>query len=172
MNEIEITQKAKHGNKYTFGLLVRKYKRQAYFSALAIIASYHDALDDLQQTFIRAYRACDRFNVDKRFFTWFSKIVRNLCLNRIRDNAQRAKPFSIFEIEPDPIDTCDDSLVQLEREQVCACVLPQVSLCKVQRKSLSMALRFSWEIKRVTKKFFAKSLGLHRFHSALLSTMQ
>jgi len=67
MNEIEITQKAKHGNKYTFGLLVRKYKRQAYFSALAIIASYHDALDDLQQTFIRAYRACDRFNVDKRF---------------------------------------------------------------------------------------------------------
>jgi len=37
MNEIEIIQKAKHGDKYAFGLQVQKFKRQAYFSRLPLL---------------------------------------------------------------------------------------------------------------------------------------
>ena len=35
-----------------------------------------------------------KFDIEKSFFTWFYRILRNLCFNFIRDCARHATPFS------------------------------------------------------------------------------
>lgn len=82
--------------KKEFELHVKNNMKRAYFSALGMLGSHDAAMDISQEAFIRAYKSYNRFDADKNFFTWFYKILRNLCLNYIRDNKNR-KEDVIFE---------------------------------------------------------------------------
>jgi RNA polymerase sigma-70 factor, ECF subfamily len=82
------------GNKAAYGYLVEQYKERAYYSALGIVRSHDAALDLSQDAFVRAYRHINRFDTTKRFFTWYYQILRNLCLNFIRDKKRHARSFS------------------------------------------------------------------------------
>lgn len=86
--------KSQQGDKRAFGALVDKYMRRAYFVALGFVGSHESALDMSQEAFVRAYSAMKRFEADRNFFTWYYRILRNLCLNFIRDRNQRAHAFS------------------------------------------------------------------------------
>jgi RNA polymerase sigma-70 factor (ECF subfamily) len=83
------------GEVQAFGVLVEKYKQRAYYTALGLVGAHEDALDISQEAFVRAYRAVSKFQPDKSgFFTWYYKILRNLCANFLRDRVKRARPFS------------------------------------------------------------------------------
>ena len=71
--------------KKEFEMLVKQNMRRAYFSALGLLGSHDAAMDVTQEAFIRAYRNFKNFNGKKRFFTWYYSILKNLCLNFIRD---------------------------------------------------------------------------------------
>ena len=71
-------------NKSEFSILVNKYMKRAYFSALGILGNHDDAMDASQEAFIKAYRNYSKFDKSKKFFTWYYKILRNHCLNVIR----------------------------------------------------------------------------------------
>jgi RNA polymerase sigma-70 factor (ECF subfamily) len=89
--------RCKRGDRDAFGALVRKYMKRAYFTALGFVGSHDDALDLSQEAFVRAYRSMERFEVSTRFFTWYYRILRNLCLNYLRDKSRRAVPFAALE---------------------------------------------------------------------------
>ena len=72
-----------------FEVLVKNNMKRAYFSALGFLGSHDAAMDVSQEAFIRAYRSFDKYNPKRNFFTWYYKILRNLCLNFIRDNKNR-----------------------------------------------------------------------------------
>jgi len=72
------------GDPQAFGAIVRKYMKQAYFTALGLVGNPEDALDLSQDAFVRAFRARERFDPQRRFFTWYYRILRNLCLNHLR----------------------------------------------------------------------------------------
>ena len=76
-------------DKSEFVLLMRSNMKRAYFSALGIVGSHDDAMELAQLAFIRAYKHFGSFDKDKNFFTWYYKILRNLCLNKIRDTKRR-----------------------------------------------------------------------------------
>ncbi len=83
------------GEVQAFGVLVEKYKQRAYYTALGLVGAHEDALDISQEAFVRAYRSVAKFQPGKSgFFTWYYKILRNLCANFLRDRAKRARPFS------------------------------------------------------------------------------
>jgi len=88
-----------------YSLLVKKNMKRAYFSALGILGSHDEAMELSQEAFIRAYRYFPTFDKSKKFFTWYYKILKNLCLNRIRDNKNRKETGFI-----DYKDTADSSL--------------------------------------------------------------
>lgn len=69
------------GNKDMYRFLVDKYKSRAYYAALMFTHNRDDALDLSQEAFYRAYKALDRFDVDKNFYTWFYRILKNICIN-------------------------------------------------------------------------------------------
>lgn len=83
------------GEKEAFGLLVKKYMKQAYYAALGFLGSHDDALDASQEAFVKAFRAMHTFDTGKKFYTWYYQILRNHCLNILRD---RTKPLSLTSI--------------------------------------------------------------------------
>ena len=83
-------------NKKEFVELMRRNMKRAYFTALGILGSHDDAMEISQLAFIRAYKHFDSYDESKNFFTWYYKILRNLCLNSIRDS-KRKNEVPLFE---------------------------------------------------------------------------
>ncbi len=72
-----------------FEVLVKDNMKRAYFSALGFLGSHDAAMDISQEAFIRTYSNFKNYDTKRNFFTWYYKILRNLCLNFIRDNKNR-----------------------------------------------------------------------------------
>jgi len=102
-------------NKEDYVLLVRKNMKRAYFTALGLLGSYDEAMEISQLAFIRAYKHFNSFDRSKNFFTWYYKILRNLCLNKIRDSKRR-NTVSLLEYRD--IGSDEDIEQRLENEEL------------------------------------------------------
>lgn len=98
--ESEWIKQCQDGDKEAFGLLVRKYMKRAYYVALGIVGAHDEALDLSQEAFVRAFRSIHTFDLNRKFFTWYYQILRNLCLNYLRDSKKEFPALSIL-IEED-----------------------------------------------------------------------
>ncbi len=98
-----------------FELLVKNNMQRAYYAALGILGSHDSAMEISQEAFIRAYRSFKKFDHSKKFFTWYYKILRNLCLNFIRDNKSKVDSKYLEQAKY----TSDESnpAVELENEE-------------------------------------------------------
>src|SRR5918997_2159154 len=81
---------AQDGDEGSFAALVRTYQRRAYAVARAIVLTHEDAEDAVQEGFLHAYRALDRFRPEQAFGAWLHRIVANAALDigrrrRVRD---------------------------------------------------------------------------------------
>jgi RNA polymerase sigma-70 factor, ECF subfamily len=81
----------KNKQKMEFEILVKQNMRRAYFVALGFLGSHDSAMELSQEAFIRAYRNFNKFDKNRKFFTWYYKILKNLCLNFLRDNKNRKR---------------------------------------------------------------------------------
>src|SRR5437867_896613 len=75
---------AQKGSDAAFAELVRLHQRRAYAVARAIVLSHEDAEDAVQDAFLHAYRALDRFRSDQPFGAWLNRIVANAALDLVR----------------------------------------------------------------------------------------
>jgi len=75
---------AQRGDAAAFAALVRIHERRAYAVARAIVTSHEDAEDAVQDAFLHAYRALDRFRTDQPFGAWLHRIVANAALDLTR----------------------------------------------------------------------------------------
>ena len=60
------------------------HERRAYAVARAIVVNHEDAEDAVQDGFLHAYRALDRFLPDQAFGAWLHRIVANAALDITR----------------------------------------------------------------------------------------
>ena len=81
MTDREAIVACQSGNTDMYKILVEKYKIRAYYAALMYTHSRDDALDLSQEAFYRAYRAINNFDTNKNFYTWFYRILKNICIN-------------------------------------------------------------------------------------------
>jgi RNA polymerase sigma-70 factor (ECF subfamily) len=86
-----LVQRAKAGDTHAFGVLVERYMRRAYYSALGLVGSSEDAMDLSQEAFVRAFRARHTIDPDRPFFAWLYQIIRRLCFNFVRDRRTRRR---------------------------------------------------------------------------------
>lgn len=80
----ELVEQARAGNSQAFGLLVRRHQKRIFRLAFHLVRSGAEAEDVMQETFVRAYQALDRFDGRSEPFTWLYRIAVNLSLNAIR----------------------------------------------------------------------------------------
>ena len=74
-----------------FATLAERYTNFVYNVAFRIVNSPDDAEDVVQDAFISAYRARDRFRGDAQVTTWLYRITVNAALMRIRKDKRRAQ---------------------------------------------------------------------------------
>ncbi len=89
---------AQAGDATAFAGLVRLHQRRAYVVARAIVLTHEDAEDAVQEGFLHAYRALDRFRPEQAFGAWLHRIVANAAL----DIARRRKVRDADEL-PDSV---------------------------------------------------------------------
>jgi len=82
--DLEAVAKAAKGDHEAFRLLVERYQNRAYGLALRVMKDEETARDVVQEAFLKAYRSLDRFEGRSSFYTWFYRVVMNLCLDAKR----------------------------------------------------------------------------------------
>ncbi len=93
----ELVKRVQAGNAEAFEELVRRYERKVYNIAYRLLGNHQDASEALQDTFLRAYRAIDKFQFKSSFFTWLYRIATNTSLTKLR---KRKSPPVISLDEP------------------------------------------------------------------------
>ncbi len=83
-DEREIVLAAQRGEQQAFAELVRRHQRRAYAVARAIVTNHEDAEDAVQEAFLHAYKAINRFLPDQAFGAWLHRIVANAALDVTR----------------------------------------------------------------------------------------
>ena len=83
-SERDLALAAQRGSGEAFAELVRRHQRRAYSVARAISATHEDAEDAVQEGFLHAYQALERFRPDQPFAAWACRIVANAALDIAR----------------------------------------------------------------------------------------
>jgi RNA polymerase sigma-70 factor, ECF subfamily len=82
--ERDLVSVARKGDERGFAGLVRLHQRRAYIVARSIVMTHEDAEDAVQEGFLRAYQALDRFDPTQTFSAWLNRIVANAALDLAR----------------------------------------------------------------------------------------
>jgi RNA polymerase sigma-70 factor (ECF subfamily) len=101
LNEKQLIQKAKMGDEKSFESLILGCQSKAYNLAIRYLKNEEDAMDALQESFIKIFRHLNSFKEDSRFDTWVYRIVVNTCNDILRKNSSRKTTDSIFRTEDD-----------------------------------------------------------------------
>ena len=102
VDDRELVAAAQRGDRDAFKTLFERYHRRAYALALGVVRHPDDALDVVQEAFIKAHKYLDKFEGNASFYTWLYRIVMNLAIDHLRKH-RRVKPVELDEtrIEPD-----------------------------------------------------------------------
>lgn len=65
---------------------MQRYQRKVYSVAYGFLRNQEDALDVVQESFIKVHRYLGNFEGNSSFYTWLYRIVTNLCIDHIRKN--------------------------------------------------------------------------------------
>ncbi len=87
---------AQRGDRDAFKTLFERYHRRAYSLAFGVLRHQDDALDVVQDAFIKAHRYLDKFEGNSSFYTWLYRIVMNLAIDHLRKH-RREKPVELDE---------------------------------------------------------------------------
>ncbi|WP_234567444.1 RNA polymerase sigma factor [Rhodohalobacter sp. 614A] len=96
--ETDLVERVKRGDAGAFQQLVDQLMKPAYFHALAILRNHEDAVEISQETFIKVWKARKSINTSRPLYPWFYTILKNLCLNRNRDESRR-KETAVSRLE-------------------------------------------------------------------------
>ena len=81
--------RAQRGDSAAFGELVRGHQTAVFNVAYRLLGRRQDAEDAAQEAFMRAYRALDRFDVERPFAPWIKRIATNVCYNWLEKERKR-----------------------------------------------------------------------------------
>lgn len=123
-----LVARAKAGEPQAFDALVRRYRKRIFALALHLSGSESEADDIVQDVFLRAYRALDKFEGRSEFFTWVYRMTYNRALDARRTRARRGEASMEEVVDPRieraiEVDAPDDPTRAAELRQTYARVL-------------------------------------------------
>jgi RNA polymerase sigma-70 factor, ECF subfamily len=79
-----LVDRARNGDRAAFHALFQKYHRRAYAVAIGVVKRPADAMDVVQDAFIKVHKHIANFQGTSSFYTWLYRIVMNLSIDHIR----------------------------------------------------------------------------------------
>ena len=110
------------------------YRRELLAHCYRMTGSLHDAEDLVQETFLRAWKAYDRFEGKSSVRTWLHRIATNTCLTALEGRQRRPLPTGLGAPSSNP----DDELVE-RTEMPWLEPLPDPSEIVSSRESIRLA---------------------------------
>jgi RNA polymerase sigma-70 factor (TIGR02960 family) len=83
-----------------FAALAEPHRRELHVHCYRMLASFEEAEDAVQETFLRAWRRRDSFDGSAMFRAWLYRIATNVCLDMIRSRSRRLTTVNNFSEVP------------------------------------------------------------------------
>lgn len=110
-DESQFISRLQVGDADAYEELVRLYSGRLIALARQILGDEDLARDAVQDAFLSAFRAMDRFNGDARLSSWLHRIVTNAALAKLRSKRRRPETFITEEFgvaaDEDPLDRAE-----------------------------------------------------------------
>jgi RNA polymerase sigma factor (sigma-70 family) len=125
LSEAALIAAARKGDKSAFGSLVKSHQKKVLRMVIGMVGDPDSAMDIVQESFVRAWQAMDRFEGGQPFQPWISRIASNLAINHIKRSGRlRSLDDEVIQRainDPDPLqkmqlDENDRRFMQAVRE--------------------------------------------------------
>jgi len=94
-NDQLLVDRARLGDRHAFDLLVLKYQSRLLSLVGRLVSNQSDALDVLQDTFVKAYRSLNTFRGESAFYAWLYRIAVNTAKNHLAARVKESKDVSV-----------------------------------------------------------------------------
>lgn len=98
-DDAALVAQARTGDQEAFRALVERHSRAVFRLAYRMTGNEEDAEDVVQETFLRAYRRLDQFEMKSQVGSWLHRIAANCAYDQLRSRARRKE--DPLEAEPD-----------------------------------------------------------------------
>ena len=84
-----LVENVKKGDKEAFMVLTRLYQRKVFQLAYSYFHNKEDALDIVQETFLRVHQKAHMFQQGKNFQNWLLQLAKNICIDYYRKHRKK-----------------------------------------------------------------------------------
>lgn len=88
-----LVERIKAGDREAFMTVVRMYQQKVFVMAYSILRDKEDALDVVQETFLRLYQKIGQYKPGSPFQGWLIQIAKNLSIDHYRKNRRKRLDF-------------------------------------------------------------------------------
>lgn len=86
-----LVARAQSGDRAALRQLIERHQRRVYQLALSIVKDHEEAMDVVQDTFVKVHQHLPTFKGDAAFYTWIYRITYNLSIDAIRKSGRGEK---------------------------------------------------------------------------------
>ena len=88
-----LVDKIKSGDRDAFMTVSRLYQKKVYLLAYSYFRNSEDAMDIVQETFLRLYQKVNTYHPERNFQNWLLQIAKNLCIDYHRKHHSKDSKF-------------------------------------------------------------------------------
>jgi RNA polymerase sigma-70 factor (ECF subfamily) len=87
----ELAGFVKNQDHAAYAELIRRYQNKLFAYLIRLLGNKEDALDIVQDTFLKVYENIQGFNEHKKFSSWLYRIAHNLGINHLKKHSRSLK---------------------------------------------------------------------------------
>lgn len=116
-----LLEKVQAGDREAFMTITKLYQRKVFVMAYSILRDREDALDAVQETFLRLYQKAGLYKPGSSFQGWLMQMAKNICIDHYRKNRKKkqewetARPLEEIPIAVRPSGEGDSAATDLRQ---------------------------------------------------------
>jgi len=106
-----LLERIRRGDRRAFVTIVETYQQKVFVMAFSILRNKEDALDAVQETFLRLYQKSDMYRPGRNFQAWLLQIAKNISIDYYRKHQRKRREWETsVPIDDIPVAVEDRSL--------------------------------------------------------------
>jgi RNA polymerase sigma-70 factor (ECF subfamily) len=107
---LSLLERIREGDREAFVTVVRLYQQKVFVMAFSILRNKEDALDAVQETFLRLYQKSGTFRPGHNFQGWLLEIAKNISIDYYRKHREKRQAWEISRpVDEIPVAVKDQS---------------------------------------------------------------